>query len=194
MKQPKDPEQREFFRINDMIALHAQLLGDEDIDKRDELYEIRWRNSGLTSETTFNREENLPAFTQIERKYPEVATYLSHLEDEIEKIHSRLASNNDVLANKPTHQVDLSAGGLRFMSDTQFPLDSHIELTLRLFPSRTIVFVYAKVLRCEVVNTDTNKSWAIATKFTHVHEVDRETLIKHIHKWQMSRLRVKREV
>jgi len=191
MKQPKESEQREFFRINDMVALHAESLSNEDIDKRDELYEIRWRDTGFTSETTFNREERLPALTKIEQKHPEVANYISYLEDEIEKINLRLISDDESLAKKPTHQVNLSAGGLRFMSDTEFPQGSSIELTLRLFPSQTIIFVYARVVRCEAADTGENKNWAIATEFTHFHEVDEEALIKHIHKWQISRLRTK---
>jgi hypothetical protein len=191
MEQQKESEQREFFRINDMVALRAELLSSEDIDKRDALYEIRWRDSGFTSETNYHREEHLPAFTQIERKFPEVAIYLSHLEEEIEKLHSLLVSDDDRLANKATHQVNLSAGGLRFMSEVEFTQGSSIELSIRLFPSRTIVFVYAQVVRCDAADTGADKTWAIATEFTHVHEADQDALIKHIHKWQMSRLRVK---
>ena len=191
MKQQKDKEQREFFRINDMIALQAKLLDNDDVNKRDELYETRWRDIGYSSEISYKREEHLPTFTQIERKYPQVATYLSYLEEEIEKLSLRLATHSDALADTPTHQVNLSASGLRFMSDTEFTPGSSIELTLRLFPSRTIVFVYAQVLRCDTTDKSADKRWAIATEFTHVHEADQEALIKHIHKWQMSRLRVK---
>ncbi len=192
MKQQKDSDQREFFRINDVVALRAELLNSEDANQKDELYEIRWRDTGFFSEATYSREEHRPELTQIENEFPEVATYLAYLEDEIEKLSLGLTVNNDTLSNKPTHQVNLSAGGLRFMSDTEFKQESSIELALRLFPSRIIIFVYAQVVRCQAADIETGNSWAIATEFTHVHEADQEALIKHIHKWQMNRLRVKK--
>lgn len=187
MKQQNGSERREHFRINDRIALQAIQLSSKDAERADDLYEIRWRDTGFTSEISFNREKHLPTFVRIERKYPEVATYISYLEEELQKIILRLGVDDEHLPNEPTHQVNLSAGGLLFMSDKQFAKDSLLELTMRLFPSRNPIFVYARVVRCDAEDN----GWSIAADFTHVHEEDHEALIKHIHKWQMSRLRVR---
>jgi len=191
MKQQNANEKREYFRINDMVTLLVKPLSNEDIKIKDELYETRWRDTGFISELAYNKEEQLPTFTQIEKKYPEVATYIAYLENELKKVTFRLGVNDDHLPKKPTHQVNLSAGGLRFMSDEAFAKDSLIELTIRLFPSRSLIFIYAKILRSEAAETDGKKCWAIASEFTHIHEEDQEALIKHIHKWQMNRLQVK---
>lgn len=191
MKQQNGSERREYFRINDMIALQAESLSNEDAERADELYEIRWRDTGFSSEISYNREKHQPTMIQIERKYPEVATYISYLEEELQRVIQRLGTEESKLPGKPTHQVNLSAGGLLFLSHKEFATDSLIELNIRLFPSRNPIFAYARVIRCEATDSDVSEGWDIATKFTHVHEEDQEALIKHIHKWQMSRLRVR---
>ena len=60
-----------------------------------------------------------------------------------------------------------------------------VELNLELLPNKQKIVVFAKVVRCEQL---ASKQFNITLDFEHIHESDREILIKHIHGKQLKSL------
>lgn len=179
--------QRKYFRINDSVALQYRLLPNGDPATLEENYRSQRARLGLSNDFVLAREKKLPKMRHIAQRYPEVAEYLRFLEEELHALHMRLAARDSRLPEAPTHQVNLSASGVGFFSTEPLPEGRYVELSLRLFPLQTGIFALARVARVERQGEE--DMWWTALEFTHLPEDDREALVKHIHRLQVSRLR-----
>ena len=73
--------------------------------------------------------------------------------------------------------------------DDQAPQqDALVELKLKLLPSGFRLVIIARVLKIEKDQGDDQGKHRISLDFEHLHEADREILIKHVHGKQMESL------
>jgi len=63
-----------------------------------------------------------------------------------------------------------------------------VELKLKLLPSGLRLVIIARVVLVETDSSQDPGEYKISLDFEHLHEADRETLIKHIHGKQMESL------
>jgi c-di-GMP-binding flagellar brake protein YcgR len=83
-------------------------------------------------------------------------------------------------------QVNLSAQGISFYHELEPRADALVELNLKLLPSGQRLVIIARVV---LVSSDAGQDGhKISLDFEHMHEADREILIKHIHGKQMESL------
>jgi len=185
-------ERRRSYRLNDRIALSYKILAPEELPIALAQFDELRKQLGLSNHFNQENESHLPLLKQIERANPSIASYLRFLEKKIDGLANQLSIRNHTTANSPSHDVTLSAHGLRFFAERFIPSNSHIELRLRLFPSCTPFIVFATVVLCtRVDHQDPQQAYAVTAEFTHIHESDKELLIRHIHKKQMLTLRTK---
>jgi len=179
---------RGYFRVNDSVALVIRLLRDEAASSLNELFDERRRDFSIVNEFLLARERYLPKLVRIRRRDPDIAEYIDYLEDKIQKLAAAMGREQALKKAVPTHHVNLSASGIRFHSDTPLAEGEKVELTITLFPSGVPVLVFGDVIRA---TPGEGESWSYVVKFTHIHDDDMETLIKHIHARQLDDLRLK---
>ncbi|HGG61148.1 MAG TPA: PilZ domain-containing protein [Gammaproteobacteria bacterium] len=182
-----DSNKRSYYRVNDKVALIARKIEPGRVSPN-ELFERRIRETGISNRFIHERAKKRPSLLSIERRYPEVASYIEYLEDKIQALASYTSSDQSPLPMTPDHDVSLSASGLSFNSRADYAVGDQLEITMRLFPSRMVVYVIATVTRREPVGG--KGLWEIGVKYTHIHEDDREQLFQQVNHVQTDSLKV----
>jgi len=185
---PSVDNKRSYFRVNDSVALVVRLLDDDERAQANTLFEEKRRDFSIVKEFLLAREKYLPKLIRIRRRDPDIAEYISYLEDKIQKLAAAMGREQALKKAVPTHHVNLSASGIRFVSDVPLDIGEKVELTITLFPSGVPILVFGDVIRADEVSA---RSWSYAVRFSHIHDDDMEVLIKHIHARQLEELRVK---
>jgi len=180
-------ERRRFYRIDDEISLVTEVITETEIDGRINDF---WDNEhafSIRNNYNFQIEQHNADFRQIDKKMPELARYLSVLEKQIDQITQRLTISDAELA-WTSRSASISAQGIAYHCDTAPGPGSLLELNLKLLPSGFMLVILVRVVQLEtgLVHSDGNNK--ISLDFEHIHEADREILIKHIHARQISSL------
>ena len=116
---------------------------------------------------------------------PELGRYLAVLEKQIDLLTDKLLDDGEA-GSMQTKSSNLSAQGISFEHDSAPPQGELAELKLKLLPSGLRLVIIARVVKVE---TDASQGGhRISLDFEHLHEADREILIKHIHSKQMEAL------
>ncbi len=190
--QRSERERRRSYRLNDDIGLCYKVIAREELPQALAQFDAIHAQLGLNNHFNQEKEVQLPLLKQIERTQPAVASYLRFLETKIDVLANHLSMSNHAVPSTPSHDVSLSAHGIRFLGDRFIPSNSHLELRLQLFPSRVSLIIFATVVSCNKLDhPDPQQAYAITAEFSHIHESDREVIVKHIHDKQMLALREK---
>jgi len=182
-----DEERRRFYRIDDEVALATQSIASAEVDARvEDFWENEHRHS-IRNNYNFQIEQHIADRLKIEKRMPELARYLGVLEKQIDRITEMLIVDeaDSRLEQKSTN---ISAQGISFSTDQEAPIDSLVELNLKLLPSGLRLVIIARVVKIEKDSDQGEGSHRISLDFEYIHEADREILIKHIHGKQMESL------
>ncbi|MCP4387085.1 MAG: PilZ domain-containing protein [Gammaproteobacteria bacterium] len=180
-------ERRRYYRIEEEIIFSLARIDDSDIDERLEDF---WSNEhAISTRNDFNYQisQHLTDRHKIEDKMPELGRYLSVLEKQIDLLTEKLLLDDDEQPMKK-RKSNLSAQGISYFDNEAAQQDDRVELKLKLLPSGLRLVIIARVV---LVETDTGQNpgeYKISLDFEHLHEDDREILIKHIHGKQMESL------
>ena len=183
-----EAERRRYYRIWENVALSCDSLGPDSESRLSDF----WNNEhafSIRNNYNFQIEQHLADFNKIENRMPELARYLRVLEDQIDRITNTLIEDefDQSLDEKET---SLSAQGIAF-HDTLLPEpDSLVEVNLKLLPSGFRLVIIARVVKVDTGMDHKDGPNKISLDFAHLHEADREILIKHIHTKQMESLSV----
>lgn len=78
---------------------------------------------------------------------------------------------------------------MQFFSEQELNPDDLVELTVTLKPSnKHLIIIGTVVWSIEDANARAEEKYAIAVDFSYINDADREVLVKHIHKKQISGL------
>ena len=183
---PAEEERRGSYRVDDCIGLRVSLVPVKAEQTALTSGKAARERFAMINRLLVMREKTLPAFRKVERRAPDVAKYLRHLEDQIETVARVLGQSGNTMPEEPTEDVSISATGLSFMSSTAYPVDALLEFRLVLFPERVHLFVYGRVVRVEhELDPDLP---TVSVAFEEISPEDRELLIKHLHNVQMRTL------
>lgn len=187
-----DSERRQYFRINDRIAMVYVEVSQSDLETALNDFEERSWNCGITNRLIHQRELNLPELRAIKQKLPQVASYLESIEEQITWLAQLQTPDLLQIPSEPTHEVNISGTGLSFYCNDTLAPGMTVELRMRLFPSRFRLLAYGKVRWCTHIDSrDSKYQNAVGVEFSRIHDADRELLVKHIHKQQLSSLRAR---
>lgn len=181
---------RQGFRINDRVALLVRCLDDDEVQQANQRFESRRRELVQAPDSDPIADYKKFSLGQVQKRCPEAYSYISYLEEKIEKLEKSTKVCQSLLPVLPSDLVNLSTSGLQFQSETNFAENNLIEIAIRLFPSQAALLFFAKVTRCEPVRDEMTHGWAMGASFTHIDEKDQETLAHHIHQYQIDALRL----
>jgi len=95
-----------------------------------------------------------------------------------------MLSTDNLFINN-TQSVSISGSGLAFTAEEALSMDELLELKFTLQPSLTNIRTFAKVVSCQAQEGQ----FKIAVEYTQLNDDDRDILIRHVVKKQMSDIR-----
>lgn len=180
-------ERRRYYRIEDEVMVSLTPIAASEIDAHLEDF---WSNEDANSvrnDYNYQISQHIADRRVIEKKMPELGRYLSVLEKQIDWLTQRLSADNteDLLTRKTSN---LSAQGISYHADKAPQQGDMVEFKLKLLPSGLRLVIIARVVLVETDSSQNRGEYKISLDFEHLHEADREILIKHIHGKQMEAL------
>ncbi len=178
-------ERRRYYRIEDLVSLQANVVKADELEKKLEEFRLNRNQFSIHNSFNHNIEEQLADLQIIEDKIPELARYLKGLQRQVDRLTAAALPGQASLQQKQKN-VSLSAQGISFFTDGDFKPVDVVELKLQLMPSAQQLLIYSRVVLVED-NEDDSKAgkFRVSLDFEHIHDADREILIKHIHNRQL---------
>ena len=180
-------ERRRYYRIDEEVMISLNRI---DAAKIDEHLDDFWSNEhvfSIRNDYNYQISQQLADRSKIENKMPELGRYLSVLEKQIDRLTEKLLVDDDERSMQ-RKQTNLSAQGISYFVDEAPKSDDRVELKLKLLPSGLRLVIIARVVLVEKESDQDLGEYKISLDFEHLHEADREILIKHIHGKQMESL------
>lgn len=180
-------ERREWIRIDDRILMEYRLLTESG---NAPAIEARHVTAESISETVTRPTVELLARSGDSLMDSPLLPWIMKVDYLLEVILNALAASqpSSVSMAKPT-DVNLSGGGVGFVSDREITAGTHLALKL-ILPPFTIIRALVKVIRA-VPQTD-ERGFTIATEFVDLKPDDQEHVIRHVLHVQAQRLRAGR--
>ena len=179
-------ERRRFFRIEDIVGLHSQVIEKKELEQRLESFWNDQHQFSLRNEFNYKLEQHQSDLQHIKNKTPELGRYLAVLQEQLDLLTDKILAGDNSFPTRETN-VNISAQGISFTSNEQVNKDDIVELNLLLLPSQLKIVIFANVVDCHQ-NDNTQGEYTIALNFEHIHEADREILVKHVHGKQLKSL------
>jgi hypothetical protein len=178
-------ERRRYYRIDDELLIAVSTIAKEQIDDHLEDFWANEHAFSIRNSFNFEIDQHLADRHKIVKKMPELGRYLAVLEKQIRHLTDQLISD-DAEQSMTRKIVSLSAQGVAYFDDQSPPPDELVELKLTLLPSGIRLVIIARVVKIEQ-DPDLGGS-RVSLDFEHLHEADREILIKHVHARQLESL------
>lgn len=174
-------ERREFFRIQDEVALEYRVISEQEAE--DVLLRIQDdRPDRFTAAASFagTSRQMTHLLQNLSHKSPDLSMCLSTLDKKLNLLVQLLvAEEMDLQRN--TREVSLSAGGLAFNADRELKVGDLLETRLVLFPTVTGILAVSCVVSCERrSDVDGGLPWSVAVEYQHVRPADQDLLVKHV--------------
>ena len=179
-------ERRRYFRIEDLVGLKTQVVDQPEVEQKLEKFWNDQHQYSLRNEFNFKLEQHQADLKKIKTKMPEVGRYLSLLQEQIDVLTNKILQDEDTFTDLEM-EVNLSAQGIAFYTNEAVKIGDIVELNLKLLPGRQRIVVFSRVVDCKPVG-EPEGHYRIALDFEHIHEADREILIKHVHGKQLRAL------
>ncbi len=125
---------------------------------------------------------------------PELARYLGVLQTQIDHLTKAVLPEQSPVPEQDI-KVSLSAQGISFPTDDAFKPVDVVELGLKLQPSHQELVIFARVVLVEDnddIDLEDCGQYRVSLDFEHIHDADREILVKHIHEKQIRALNAER--
>ncbi|MBB3168498.1 PilZ domain-containing protein [Simiduia aestuariiviva] len=167
-RDPLQQDQRDAFRISDTLALHFRAVN----------------NTDTPAEQHFPDQAPLQLFSEYKKLGHELNGLLANLDPSIHQALKLQEKRLDLLANllfsdhcqTSQQSVNLSEGGLAFISTSQHNVSDTLAMSLTFLASGFSLFCYAQVIRCEKLSD----GWRLACKFISLPEADQQLIARHI--------------
>jgi hypothetical protein len=183
---PKQKNRRNSYRINETVSLELKLLARIEPEDEATNFERRRIDFGVVTHLAYGAEKNLPQMRVIERKHPEIATYLKFLEKQIESLSKRVAKDTELVDERVWQTANLSATGIQFETSEVMEAGSCLEVAMIIKSTGTRILSHGELVRVE---QKADRLYCFSVEFKLLHAEDQEALIKHIHQRQMAQLR-----
>lgn len=186
-------DQREFFRINDMVFIELTPLDSGDVERlsvsiKDHTNneENKEKSQLQTLQTAFSHLTD-----QINQQDREIARALRMLDERITLLAQSFQRQQNISENKSLTKVSLSGGGVSFLSADKYDAKSAVEIRIELRSSATVLHAIANVITCEKsFDAPKETPYYLRLIFSHMSECDRNSLIKHTLTRQAEDLRI----
>lgn len=188
-------DRRRYFRINDKVSLKYRVVQGMDIDA--EIIRTEHEQNTLAEmKNAFNCIEAkiMSKMTLIEETNPLVAEILGLFDKKLSLMESMILHKDDQENSiTDTQNVNLSASGMSFESNTPINEDVNLKMELILFPEYQFIPLYARVIDCKKKMDDNLYRFNIAVNFIGISESDQETIMQHVLSRQAATLKKERD-
>lgn len=187
-----DQDRREFFRLDDQVNLSHRVISEDELPKG--VGDIAYGPSdGLSVMTRLTHISHQLTATlhRIDQQNPDLADYLRALDEKMEILAQTFLSQSNGLIEQPTQRVNLSAGGIAFVTETSYQLETVLEIQMLLFPSYSGIMAYGRVVSSDP--SEEGDGYQTRIDFECIRDSDRDALIRHILRRQGEYLRQMRE-
>lgn len=183
-------DRRQFFRINDTISLKYRIVQNDDIEA-----EIRRSENEQTElaelKNAFNVLEAkiLSRIERLQKTEPLVADILGLFDKKLSLMQNMLMHGEDtqeMMSNM--QQVNLSASGMSFESNTPINEGTTLKAEMVLFPEYHYISVYAKVVDCRKKIDDSLYRFKVGVEFIGISDKVQEDIMQHVLSKQASEL------
>lgn len=179
-------ERRRFFRIEDIVGLRAEVIDQQQLTDKLERFWNDQHQFSIRNEFNYKLEQHQGDLKQIKQNMPELGRYLTILQEQLDILTDKLLQDEDKFTELEK-TVNISAQGISFYSEEQVIKGDIVELHIKLYPGRQKIIIFSKVIDCQQVN-DKQGEYRVSLDFAHIHEADRELLVKHVHGKQLRAL------
>jgi c-di-GMP-binding flagellar brake protein YcgR len=175
MPMQEDIDRREYYRIDDTIALEFTPLTGPQAVASDELHDSS-PLFNLLSELQLMDVESQHLLRNINERDRTLASYLKLTNKRIELLGQALSQSllRDI---GPAREVSISEGGINFQHDTAVKPGSHLALKMILMPQALGLLLRARVVHCQPLPKGT---FDLGLEFESLTEAQRQTLARHI--------------
>ncbi|RJX80866.1 PilZ domain-containing protein [Pseudomonas sp. LS-2] len=183
-----EEERREYYRIEDSVALEIQR-----IPASGEVDEHAHHDSStlfdLLSELHVAEFESQHLLRQLDDRDRTTNSFLRAMSKRIDLLGQVVAQT--VLGKLGAPQrVIMSEGGLQFESHQPFPVGSHLSVKMVLMPQASGMMLRAKVTQCHSL---TIGDFEVGTEWIDLTDAQRQLLARHILQRQAAQRRLARE-
>lgn len=181
-------DRREYYRIEDTIALDFSLLSGPQALTSDALHDAS-PLFNLLSDLHLMDFESQHLLRHISERDRTLANYLKVMNKRIDLLGQALAQNllRDIGAPR---QVSMSEGGISFNHAQAIEPGSHLALKMVLMPQALGLLLRARVMHCQVRE---DGQFEIGTEFEALTDAQRQLLARHILQKQAQQRRLARE-
>ncbi len=186
-------DRREFFRINDTVFVEISAIDGKELEHR-----VTAISNPIPTDTNLAQQQLSELTTslahtidQISQSDRETARALRLLDEKINLVASTVQHQNNITDHLETTDVNLSGGGIAFLSADEYATKSPVEIRIELSHSGTFITAIANVIACDRINdAPTETPYYLRLAFSHMSEHDRNLLVKHTLSRQAQALRI----
>ncbi|QCY11421.1 PilZ domain-containing protein [Pseudomonas sp. MPC6] len=182
-----DEDHREYYRIEDMIALEIrplsapEALGQEVLQDASQLF-------NLLSELHLSEYESQHLLRQISERDRPLAAFLKSQNKRIDLLSQVIAITVLGQIGEP-QPVTISEGGIDFQHPTPLAAGARLSVKLVLMPQALGLLLRARVIHCD----RQGDGYVIGTAFEHATDAQRQLLARYILHKQAQERRLARE-
>ncbi|HXR00089.1 MAG TPA: PilZ domain-containing protein [Pseudomonas sp.] len=183
-----EEERREYYRIEDSVALEIQHIpGSGAVDEH--AHNDSSTLFDLLSELHVAEFESQHLLRQLDDRDRTTNSFLRAMSKRIDLLGQVIAQT--VLGKLGAPQtVIMSEGGLQFESHQPYPVDSLLSVKMVLMPQASGMMLRARVTQCQ---SRTIGGFEIGTEWTELSDAQRQLLARHILQRQAAQRRLARE-
>ncbi len=184
-----DLDRRDYFRVNDLIALRVDALADTgDVSVPDSLQ----AGQTLLRELHQIEADNALLLRTISDKHRDIGQYLKSQTRRIELV-ARFFVLQHAAALYRNEQVSLSGSGIGWTTTQPLPVGAGVAVHFILLQSAVAVSCRARVIASEALADSLNGARAVRVEFTDISDADRDAVVRHCLHVQASQRREQRE-
>ncbi|MFV3304470.1 PilZ domain-containing protein [Pseudomonas sp. NY15181] len=175
MSTPDADDRREYYRIEDTLALEFRPLREDEIQSGEVLQDDS-ALFNLLSDLHLTDFESQHLLRHINERDRPLASYLKVINKRIDLIAQALTQSL-LREIGPARQVTLSEGGIDFRDEQPLPVGQGLALKIVLLPQGLGLLLRAKVTHCR---QDSEGGYEIGTEFETLSDAQRQLLARHI--------------
>ncbi|WP_259756142.1 PilZ domain-containing protein [Pseudomonas sp. GCEP-101] len=175
MSTPDADDRREYYRIEDTLALEFRPLREDEIQSQEVLQDDS-ALFNLLSDLHLTDFESQHLLRHINERDRPLASYLKVMNKRIDLIAQALTQS--LLSEiGPARKVTLSEGGINFRDPQPLPVGQDLALKIVLLPHGLGLLLRAKVTHCQ---QQPEGDYEIGTEFDQLGDAPRQLLARHI--------------
>jgi hypothetical protein len=170
-----EEDRREYYRIEDSVALEINLLSGAEPANRQAMQETSALFE-LLSELHINEFESQHLLRQVDERDRVLSSLLKSLSRRIDLLGQVVAQTALDKLGAP-QPVIISEGGVQFESSQAYALDAHLSIKMVLMPQASALMLLAKVIQCDTL---ADGQFVIGTEFVELPDSQRQLLARYI--------------